>query len=460
MAPTEPTWQVVLDCRSGRLSDLGRVRLLMDEMNLTDSLKLLRDYADHGDEAAFRELVERYFDLVYSSAVRRVGGDIDLARDVTQTVFTDLARKAHSLRSVELLGGWLHRHTGFVAAGMVRSERRRQVREQEAAYMNALNDSPDDLWQQLAPVLDETIDSLDAPDRQAILLRFFERRDFRSIGATLGISDDAAQKRVSRALEKLREVLAHRGVTPGLVLLGTLMAGRVVKAAPAGLAAQVANLALAGATAGGGLALAFAKMANSLLLKIAAGAVGVAVLVWLFLPNNSTRAPESAHQGNSDAAVAGTATIPSNNSQLPAAAPAFPTGETNAPGKTLLLNIVAADVGKPVPDVDLDYWLWGHSKVEHKKSLQADRFGVCEVPVPDGTTELSLVSQRDGFADTLLDWRAGSWRNDSRRIYIAISAGGAHRRTGSGSRWQSGCRGAGEFRQPGGSRHANAPAKR
>ena len=187
----------------------------MDEMNLTDSLKLLRDYADHGNEAAFRELVERYIDLVYSTAVRRVGGDADLARDVTQAVFTDLARKARSLRNVELLGGWLHRHTGFVAGGMVRSERRRQIREQEAAYMNAPNDSPDALWQQLAPVLDETIDSLAPSDRQVILLRFFERRDFRAIGGALGISDDAAQKRVSRALEKLRELLASRGVTLG-----------------------------------------------------------------------------------------------------------------------------------------------------------------------------------------------------------------------------------------------------
>ena len=263
----------------------------MDEMNLTDSLKLLRDYADHGNEAAFRELVERYIDLVYSTAVRRVGGDTDLARDVAQTVFTDLARKARSLRSVKLLGGWLHRHTGFVAGGMVRSERRRQIREQEAAYMNAPNDSSDTLWQQLAPLLDETIDSLNPSDRQVILLRFFERRDFRAIGGALGISDDAAQKRVSRALEKLRELLASRGVTLTLVLLTTLMAGRVVKAAPTGLAAQVAGLSLAGATAGGGLALTFAKMANSLIFKLAASGVVVGVAIWLFLPNHPVSGP-------------------------------------------------------------------------------------------------------------------------------------------------------------------------
>ena len=367
----------------------------MDEMNLTDSLKLLRDYANRGDEAAFRELVERYIDLVYSAAVRRVGGDADLARDVTQAVFTDLARKARSLRSVELLGGWLHRHTGFVAAGMVRSERRRQIREQEAAHMNALNDSSDTLWQQLAPVLDETINSLDPPDRQAVLLRFFERRDFRTIGTALGISDDAAQKRVSRALEKLRELLARQGVTLSLVLLGTLMAGRVVKAAPTGLAAQVASLALAGAAASGGLAITLAKVTSSLLFKVAAGGAVVAVVMWLCLPNHLTPVPEPARQGNSVAPLAAAASIPSTNIQLPVTAPAFQTGETNATGKTLLLKIVAVDVGKPVPNVELDYWLWGHGKVEHKKPLHADRFGICQVPVPDGTTE-SVACQPEG----------------------------------------------------------------
>ena len=104
--------------------------------------------------------------------------------------------------------------------------------------MNAtLSESPDSLWQQLEPVLDETIEQLEPPDRQAILLRFFERRDFRSIGNALGISDDTAQKRVSRAIEKLRSLLVERGVTLSVVLLSALLAGRVINAAPVDLAA-------------------------------------------------------------------------------------------------------------------------------------------------------------------------------------------------------------------------------
>ncbi len=77
-------------------------------MSATENVNLLRAYAENGDESAFRELVTRYIDLVYSTAVRKVG-DPELARDVTQTVFADLARKAHSLRNLDFIGGWLHR---------------------------------------------------------------------------------------------------------------------------------------------------------------------------------------------------------------------------------------------------------------------------------------------------------------------------------------------------------------
>src|SRR5580692_11233550 len=96
-----------LDSTSYRLSDLGGLRFLIGDMNLTDSVKLLRNYAEHGDETAFRELVERYVDFVYSTAFRRVGGDANLAQDVTQRVFADLAIKSRELRKLEYMGGWL-----------------------------------------------------------------------------------------------------------------------------------------------------------------------------------------------------------------------------------------------------------------------------------------------------------------------------------------------------------------
>src|SRR5882724_8180411 len=108
-------------------------------MKTTDTQGLLRAYAQEHSEAAFQELVSGYVDLVYSTAIRRVGGDTQLAEDVTQQVFTCLARKAASLPPDVMLGGWLHRHTGFVASTAMRGEQRRRNRERLAVEMNALN---------------------------------------------------------------------------------------------------------------------------------------------------------------------------------------------------------------------------------------------------------------------------------------------------------------------------------
>ncbi|HTR40654.1 MAG TPA: sigma-70 family RNA polymerase sigma factor [Pseudomonadales bacterium] len=375
-------------------------------MNLTDSLKLLRDYADRGDEAAFRKLVEQYIDFVYSAAMRRVNGDSALAQDVTQTVFTDLARKAKSLRDVAMLGGWLYRYTGFVASNAVRGERRRQIREQEAAQMNATSESSDALWQQLAPVLDDTIEALEPSDRQAVLLRFFERRDFRAIGAAMGISDDAAQKRVSRALEKLRALLTERGVTLSVVILSGLLASKGVCAAPAELVSKIARIALAGAATQAGLGWTLLHLSRSTTFRIALGGTIAAVALWLYLGYRpgSTNQPKNS-LAPTVALAAPTNTLSSNQ------APAMPTASTSQNNDTsttsnvLLLNIVTADSGQPIPNVELDYWIWAKGKVKHKKPLITTRMGVCKVPVPNNTTELMLVSERDGFADTLLDWK-------------------------------------------------------
>src|SRR5260370_25215796 len=106
---------------------------------MTDSQTLLAEYARTGSEAAFRDLVNRYIGLVYSTALRLVHGDTHLAEDVTQLVFTDLARKARGLSSGVMLGGWLHQRTYNVAAPILRANRRRHAREKEAAPMNALH---------------------------------------------------------------------------------------------------------------------------------------------------------------------------------------------------------------------------------------------------------------------------------------------------------------------------------
>src|SRR5579863_7133442 len=221
---------------------------------MTDSQRLLADYAKRGSEEAFRELVKRYLDLVYSTALRLGGGDTHLAEDVAQTVFADLARTAPGLSREVRLGGWLHRHTCFVAAKTLRGERRRRARERQAVEMNALQDHSEASLARVAPVLDEAINQLGAADRTAILLRFFERLDFRSVGDALGSNEAAAQKRVGRALEKLHTLLKNRGVTYSAGALGMALAGEAVTAAPAGLALNISATSLAAAAAGGGTA--------------------------------------------------------------------------------------------------------------------------------------------------------------------------------------------------------------
>src|SRR5258706_10962770 len=186
-------------------------------------------------------------DLVDSVAIRRVSGDMLLAEDVTQMVFTDLARKAASLPANIMLGGWLHRHSGFVAASAVRTEQRRRTRERIAVEMNAVDQPTESDWNQLAPVLDEVMDELEPSDRDALVLRFFQGRDLRSVGTALGASEDAAQKRVSRALEKLRALLIDRQkATLSAAALALLLGSNAVKAAPAHLTVRVAKAALAG----------------------------------------------------------------------------------------------------------------------------------------------------------------------------------------------------------------------
>ncbi len=254
-------------------------------MKVTESQELLAEYVKNGSEGAFRELVTRYLDLVYSTAVRAVEGDTHRVEDIAQTVFLDLARLASRLSKDTLLGGWLHRHTCYVAATLLRGERRRHARERQAVEMNALENSKDSGLAQLGPLLDAAINELDEEDRKAILLRFYERLDLRSIGEALGSSENAAQKRVSRALDQLHSILTHRGVTLSAAALSAILAGEAVTAAPAGLAASVVSTALAGAAAGAGVSVTLAKFTTLTKLKlgfVAAFAVGsVATTLWL-----------------------------------------------------------------------------------------------------------------------------------------------------------------------------------
>jgi RNA polymerase sigma factor (sigma-70 family) len=270
------------------LFGFGPGRRFNIEVQMTDDQKLLAEYVDNGSEEAFRELVTRYFDFVYSSAVRLVQGDRQLAEDVAQMVFTDLARKACSLSREVLIGGWLHQRTFNVARTVLRGERRRQAREREAVAMNALRNNSDGELVQLTEVLDAAILQLGREDRKAILLRFFEQRNFRAVGEGIGTSEDGARMRVARAVEKLHIVLKRRGVTLSAAALGTALGTQAVAAAPAGLAASVATTALASAGTGTAAVLTYLKLMVTTKVKVGiTGAILVAGLVSLLLHRQS-----------------------------------------------------------------------------------------------------------------------------------------------------------------------------
>lgn len=218
---------------------------------MTSDGDLLRRYAEAGSEDAFAELVRRHLDLVYSAALRQVNGDAHLAQDVAQKVFSDLARKAESVASHPALTGWLYTSTHFAANNAVRTEQRRHLHEQEADSMRELilDSGPDMDWTRLRPALDAVMHELNEADREAILLRFFDNRRLAEIGERLGLSEDAARKRVDRALDKLREHFAQRGIRTTAAALSVVIAANAVQAAPVGLTTVISAAAVVSVTA-------------------------------------------------------------------------------------------------------------------------------------------------------------------------------------------------------------------
>lgn len=212
-------------------------------MNSLSDQQLLRDYIAHHSETAFTELVQRHVDLVYFAAFRMTG-EADAAKDVTQAVFIALAQNTARLADHPVLSGWLHTTARNLAANAIRADVRRRQREQEAATMNKLHSTPDNLWEAIAPHLEAAIGELSEPERDAVLLRYFERKSAQEIALILGISDVAAQKRVSRAVERLREFFSKRNVTVGAGGLAVLISANAVQSAPVGLAATISAAAL------------------------------------------------------------------------------------------------------------------------------------------------------------------------------------------------------------------------
>jgi len=218
-------------------------------------MTLVREFAANQSETAFAALVERHIALVHSAALRQVG-DVHLAEEITQAVFIILARKAASLGTKTILSAWLYRTARYAAADALRARRRRQAREQLAYQLDAMNtddlsrrsETEADAWAQLAPLLDDALAELGETDRAALVLRFFENKTAREIAGALRMEEAAAQKRVARALAKLRAIFVKRGVALTATVIAGAVAANSVQAAPAGLAVTITAAAAKGAS--------------------------------------------------------------------------------------------------------------------------------------------------------------------------------------------------------------------
>jgi RNA polymerase sigma factor (sigma-70 family) len=225
---------------------------------MRDDRELLRQYVDHRSEGAFAELVERHLGLVYS-AVRRMVHEPQATEDIVQAVFIKLARKAATLEAGQILAGWLYRTASNEALAALRAEKRRHQRETTAMTL-AEQDSPDVHWEQLAPLLEEAMAQLSRIEQDAVLLRFFEGKTLPETGQSLALSEEAARKRVDRALEKLRFHFARYGIATTAALLASGLGAHAAGPAPAGLAAKVAGASVVSAAGTGGFFHALGKL--------------------------------------------------------------------------------------------------------------------------------------------------------------------------------------------------------
>jgi RNA polymerase sigma factor (sigma-70 family) len=340
---------------------------------------LLAKYRNTGSEPAFTDLLRQYSGLVYAAARRRLPSHA-VAEEVTQVVFTQLAKKPPLVKNDGELAGWLHRTTVHIAIDAWRTEIRRQTREQEAVLLESAPGAEDTrIWEELTPHLDEALDQLGEGDRQAVLLRYFEGKSMRDVGAGLGISEDAAKMRVSPAVSRLRDELVRRGVTCSVVLLAAVLSRHAAEAAPAQLIVQLIalHLAMPAGTTGAG-----ASMAQLLKSKVALVSTAVSILVLTLLI--ALRPGHSDEPRVSETKLAPTQSPPDrviSSRRIPKPA-SVNAPSVQSPDTRFILHVMNTEDGRSLPDAKIRvgyFYMGGEGEGEEHEAV-TDSDGNAPIP--------------------------------------------------------------------------------
>ncbi|HZT43871.1 MAG TPA: sigma-70 family RNA polymerase sigma factor [Chthonomonadaceae bacterium] len=194
---------------------------------------LLRRYVEQGSQGAFNTLVRRHLQFVYATCLREVR-DPELAQDVTMAVFLVLSRKARTLRAGAVLTSWLFQTARLASRNALRKEQNRMRQERklilQAAEQYQTARAGSDLWDRIEPYVNGALAALRAPERDILLQRYLEGRSLKETGQALGLTEDAARMRISRALEKVRRHLAKAGIALSAAALGALLIENASKA--------------------------------------------------------------------------------------------------------------------------------------------------------------------------------------------------------------------------------------
>ncbi len=395
--------------------------------DMNDS-ELWQSFVQEGSQSAFRALVERHLPLVLGTA-RRGTRDNALAEDVAQTVFILLAKKAPHLPAGTVLPGWLYRTTRFVASRAVTSEQRRRLREEQAITMQEQNASDDAQWEKVSPELDRAMEALNETERNALLLRFINEQSMREVGSALGLTEEAAKKRVARALEKLRSLLKRRGVEITAVALAVGLSQRMAEAAPVSLATGISNQALpiaAGAGAVGASALLLNVLAAWRWAKIKVILFGSAalVLLWLSVPPMARQWQEAGlvSAGDSMGKIKANSLSDKRSKETSAMAAKKSAKATSDDGKWRWLSITALDAQtrQPIAGVEVRHPdLIVSPTIE---TLYTDSNGVVKIKYPADSPAKERIQQ---FAVWMLpkDYaqRQIQWLSTTGNVYSIVS---------------------------------------